>query len=133
MQNVSFRDMEEFLDFLTAEELVIVESLRNIILSCLPNCTEKLSYNVPFYKINKNICFVWPASVLWGKKKAYEGVLLGFSYGYLLNDELNYLEKGKRKHVTVKRFENIREIDRDLLKTYIFEAALIDEQFRKII
>src|SRR5688572_4799641 len=94
MQNVSFKNVEEFLDFLPDEELKIVELLRETIFSCLPEVTEKLSYNVPFYKRHKTILFIWPASILWGNKKSYKGVRLGFSSGYLMQDELQWLDKG---------------------------------------
>ena len=129
MQNVSFRNVEEFLEFLPDDELQMVILLRKIIFNCVPNITEKLSYNVPFYKRNKGMFFIWPASVLWGKKKSYSGIRLGFQQGYLLSDELNFLNKGDRKQVYYKDFLSIKEIDVDVLKTYIFDAVLVDEQF----
>ena len=107
------------------------ELLRKIIFNCLPDVTEKLSYNVPFYKRRKNIFFIWPASVLWGKKKTYAGVRLGFTNGYLMNDENNYLDKGDRKQVYFKDFASTKEIDLDLLKSYIYDAVIIDEAFKK--
>lgn len=131
MQSVSFKSVEEFLDFLPADELEITEALRSIIFNCVPNITEKLSYNVPFYKKNKGMFFIWPAAILWGNKKTYKGVRFGFQQGYLMNDELNYLDKGDRKQVYYKDFTSIKEIDRDVLKTYIFEATEIDRQFVK--
>lgn len=131
MQNVSFRNVDEFLEFLPDDEIILVQTLRNAVLNCLPHCTEKLSYQVPFYKINKNICFIWPGSIFWGKLQSYTGVVFGFTYGNKLSDERNYFEKGERKHVTMRRFESFKDIDLDLLKAYIFEAAIIDEQFKK--
>jgi hypothetical protein len=128
MQNVSFRSIEEFFDFLSADELKVVKALREIVFSCAPAATEKLAYNVPFYKQHKNFCFIWPASVLWGKKKTYEGVRFGFTNGHLLPDEINYLSKEKRKFVYWRDFKTLRDIDTDLLKSYIFEALIIDEQ-----
>ncbi|HNS12851.1 MAG TPA: DUF1801 domain-containing protein [Bacteroidia bacterium] len=131
MQNVSFRDISDFLEFIPENELKIVNVLRTTVLNCLPECTEKLSYQVPFYKIHKNICFIWPASVYWGKTQSYNGVIFGLSYGHLIIDEEAYFEKGKRKFVTMRKFESIEEIDIDKLRSYIFEAALIDEGFKK--
>ncbi|MFZ4799011.1 MAG: DUF1801 domain-containing protein [Bacteroidia bacterium] len=127
MQNVSFKSVDEFLEFLPENELKIVEFLRQIVLDCIPNCMEKLSYNVPFYKKNKNICFIWPASVTWGNVKQ-NGVRIGFTAGYLLNDELGYLDKGSRKQVYTKDFMDIKEIDVDLLKAFLFEAVLLDKK-----
>jgi hypothetical protein len=131
MQQVSFRSIEEFFDFLPGKERTITEMLRKIVLDCLPNCTEKLSYNVPYYKIRKNICFIWPASVTWGSKVTYEGVRFGFTQGYLLRDETNFLDKGGRKQVYWKDFKSIRDIDIDLLRTMLFEAAEIDSGYSK--
>lgn len=131
MQNVKFKNVEEFLEFLPPDELKLTKFLRKIIFDCVPGITEKLSYNVPFYKRNKGMFFIWPASVLWGKKQTYKGVRFGFQQGNLINDEPNYLEKGERKQVYWKDLTSIKEIDIDLLKAYIFEAVEIDGKFRK--
>lgn len=97
MQNVNFKSVDEFLSYLPDDELRVVEYLRNILFECIPNCQERLAYNVPYYQSHKNICFIWPASIKWGKKVTYKGVRLGFTNGNLLADEVNYLEKGNRK------------------------------------
>jgi hypothetical protein len=131
MQDVSFRNIEDFLEYLPDDELKMVELLRKIIFNCLPDISEKLSYNVPFYKRHRNLLFIWPASVLWGKKKTYKGVRLGFTNGNLMGDENGYLDKGDRKQVYFKDFESIKEIDVDLLKSYIYDAAIIDEELKK--
>jgi hypothetical protein len=131
MQDVRFSTVDEFLDYLPADELKITERLRKIIFDCAPHIKEKLSYNLPFYKMNKGLFFIWPASVLWGKSKSYTGVRFGFQQGYLLTDEMDYLDKGERKQVYYKDFKQLKDIDTDLLKSYIFEAIILDEQFRK--
>jgi hypothetical protein len=130
MQNVDISNIEELFAFLPEDELKITELLRKIIFSCIPDIEEKISYNVPFYKRHSNICYIWPSSVQWGNVKN-TGVQFGFNKGYLLTDEINYLEKGTRKQVYWKTFHSIKEIDIDLLKAYIFEAALIDEEQMK--
>jgi hypothetical protein len=125
MQNVNFRSVEEFLDYLPADELKIVEALREIVFECIPDCTEKLSYNVPFYKRSSNICFIWPASITWGGVKQH-GVRFGFTKGYLIRDESHYLDKGDRKQVYWKDFFALKEIDADLLRSYLLEAVELD-------
>ena len=125
-QNVDFNDVEDFLDYLPKDELAIVKILRALIFECIPNCQEKLSYNVPFYRRKKNIFFIWPSSIAWGKMKQ-RGVRLGFTSGYLMRDEINYLDKGERKQVYYKDFYSVADIEIDLLKTYLFEAGLIEE------
>ena len=128
MQNVSFRSMEDFFEFLPEDEYNLVQFLRCIVFECIPYASEKLSFNVPYYTIQRNICFIWPSSVLWGKKKTYNGVRFGFAKGYLLDDESSYLDKGERKQIYWRDFTAINEIDVDLLKSYIFQAVIIDEQ-----
>ena len=128
MQHVSFKSVEEFLDFLPEDELKITEILRELITNCIPDVTEKLSYNVPYYKRKRNICFLWPASILWGKKKSYEGVRFGFVNGHLLNDDINYLHKGDRKQVYWKDFTTVTKTDLEILKTYLLDAVILDGQ-----
>lgn len=130
-QQVNFSYLDEFIEFLPENELRIFRFLRAIVLECLPGCIEKLSYNVPYYRKNRGICFLWPASVTWGKRITYEGVRMGFNYGYLLQDEINYLNKGDRKQVFWRDFKSMSEIDPDLLKAYLYEAEEVDRSFKK--
>ncbi|MGE0561097.1 MAG: DUF1801 domain-containing protein [Flavobacteriales bacterium] len=130
MQNVKFKSIDEFLDFLPDDEQKITLYLMNVVENMLINHTRKLSFNVPYYFKNRAICFIWPASVLWGKNKTYEGVRFGFAKGYLMHDELNYLEKGNRKQVYWKDFKSITEIDEAILKAYLIEAVEIDRSFK---
>ena len=130
MQNVKFRTLDEFFDFIPENEFKIVQVLRGIIHECIPDCTEKLSYNVPTFYHYSRICFVWPASVTWGNVQT-NAVRLGFVNGNLMRDELNYLDKGDRKQVYWKDFSDVKEIDADLLKSYIFEAVEIDKEIKK--
>lgn len=129
IQPVKFKSVGELLDFLPGQELRIVETLRDIILSTLPECREKLAYNVPYYYRHSRICFVWPSSIPWGGIDS--GAAIGFCKGYLLPDEINYLEKGTRKEVYTKTFPAPEEIDPDILRSYLFEAREIDENLYK--
>ena len=127
MQNVKFADVEEFLDYLPDEEREVVDALRELILETVPNCREKLSYNVPFYHRFKSMAFIWPGSVLWGSKQAYEGVRLGFTRGSLMHDPEGYLDKGTRKQVYTKDFLTLDEIDPDLIRYFLYQAIEIDD------
>jgi uncharacterized protein YdhG (YjbR/CyaY superfamily) len=129
-QTVDFHDVQDFLDYLPADERRIVDKLRKIVMDCMPHCKEKLAYNVPFYYVHSRICFIWPASVAWGNVKN-KGVQFGFCKGYLMTDDLNYLDKGNRKEMYFKSFYSVKEIDTELLKNYIFEAMFVDEQAAK--
>ena len=123
------KSIEDFLQSLPTEERHVTQHLRNIVYDCIPHCNEKLSYNVPYFSVHKPICFIWPGAVLWGKKRMYDGVRFGFTKGHLLNNESTYFDQGKRKFVIYRDFKNPSEVDVDLLKMYLFNAAEVDEQF----
>ncbi len=128
MQNVSFKTIDEFLGFLPENELAIVEVLRELILEAIPEVREKLTYNVPYYSGKKKICFIWPGAVFWGSKRTYDEVRLGFVHGHLMHDDINYLEKEGRKQVYYKSFSHVDEIGEDILRAYLMDAVMIDEQ-----
>lgn len=128
VQTIRFSSVDAFLEYLPDHELQLVTYLRNLVLSCLPDCHEKLALNVPFYYRHRRVCFIWPSSVPWGNVKK-GGVQLGFVYGNCLRDEINYLDRGSRKQVYSKTFMKIEDIDPNILKTYLFEAVEIDNQF----
>lgn len=132
IQNVKFSSVDDFFNFLPDDELQIVNLLRKMILDIMPDVEEKLSYNVLYYKRNKGIFFLWPASILWGKRPTHKGVRLGFQQGYLLADELEYLDKGDRKQVYWIDIETLSGIDKNILKAYIFEAMAVDNQLKRL-
>jgi len=125
MQSVNFRNLDEFLGYLPENQLAIVEKLREIVIECIPDAEEYLSFNVPYYRRHKSICFIWPGAVAWGNK-TWDGVEFGFTYGNLLSDTAGYLDRGTRKQVYTRRFYRPEEIHEDLLRAYLFEAAEID-------
>jgi hypothetical protein len=100
MQHTRFSAIGDFLDYISEDELVIVEMLRKLVFECIPDCKEKLAYNVPFYYRHSRICFIWPASVPWGGVE--NGVAIGFCRGNFLSDEAGYLERSGRKEILTK-------------------------------
>lgn len=130
MQQVSFRNVEEFLEYLPEDELKIVTVLRKLALQCIPECREKLAYNVPYYHRHSRICFIWPGSIGWGKKQ-YSGVRLGFERGHLMTDEYHLLDRGTRKFVYWKDFLSVAEIDTEVISSYLYEAVHLDELIAK--
>jgi hypothetical protein len=124
-QGIQFKSIEEFLDYLPEEELEIVLHLRKIIVECITDCKERLAYNVPFYYRHSRICYIWPASIPWGKVE--KGVAIGFCKGASFLDETFETTK----FISKRTFTSVKEIDVDLLKQQIYEAVLIDEQIVK--
>jgi hypothetical protein len=126
IQQINFQSLEDLLAYLPVEELEVVQALRSIVRSVLPDGQEKLAYNVPFYYRHARICYIWPASVPWGGIR--QGVSLGFCKGALLTDELHYLNKENKKEIASRLFTQVGDIDADLLKAYLYEAVELDEQ-----
>ena len=124
------RNLVDLLTILPENEKIIVDVLRQIIIETLPpNCKEKISYNVPFFYGNKGICIIWPSTVPRGGIKT--GVLLGFWYGYRLNDPDHFLSHGTNKQIFYKIYHTPEEIDERPIKKLLKEAIKLDSTFKK--
>jgi hypothetical protein len=135
---MSAKAIDEMLANLPKKEQVLVNRLRALIAECIPKAEEKAYYGegIPFYRNNKLICFVWPASVFWGPKRTEEtqkkkGTALGFNQGFLMANEDGALLAEGRKQVYVMYFQTINDINEEQVRALLFEAALIDETFKK--
>lgn len=114
---------------LPEEERIIVDVLRQIVLSAFPNqIHEKMAFGVPYFYGNKGICIIWPATVPRGGIK--KGVLLGFWYGNLLTDKKGYLTKGTNKQIFYKIFQAPEEIDDRPILALLKEAVKLDKAFK---
>lgn len=127
MQYVNFKSVDEMMDYLPEDQYLISQRLRQIVLDNVPGVQEKLSYNIPFYKLHTNICYFWPGCIPWGNV-TIEGVNFGFSNAYLMQDENNYLYRGKRKQVYTKEFFDVGSIDENILIGFLQQAIYIDEE-----
>src|SRR6266567_4707174 len=103
------KSLVDLFDMLPEYERIIVDVLRQIILENLPaDCSEKISYNVPFFYGRKGICIIWPSTIPRGGIK--RGVLLGFWYGNKLKDADNYLIHGTNKQIFYKIYHSADDI-----------------------
>lgn len=125
---IRFATARELLDFLPPDERALMERLREFIISETPELKERLSYNVLAYKRRRDVCFIWPASVLWGGKKTYEGVRFGFSHADLLDDPSGYLQRGERKQVYWRDLQAVTKTDERMLRLLLAQAVRIDEE-----
>jgi hypothetical protein len=131
-------DVDQMIANLPRGEQVIVKRLRALIIECIPQATEKSYYdlNIPFYRRNRLICFIWPPSLFWEQGKNHEkrqakGVCLGFNQGYLISNDDGVLLSEGRKQVYAMYFNTLAEIKEKQVRALLFEAAMIDEQFSK--
>ncbi len=114
------------LDFLPDDERALTEQLRELIISEAPDLKERLSFNVPFYKGRRDVCFIWPASVLWGRTKTYEGVRFGLSYGSLVPGCEPYLQRGDRKQVCWRDLHRLTSTDERMIRTVLRAGFAVD-------
>jgi len=121
-QKIKFRNVADFLDSLPNDELKIVEVLRELIFECIPDCKEKLAYNVPFYYRHTRVVFIWAASIPWGSLD--KGVALGFCKGTQLFD----LDTTDRKQIGRKIFQTVKEINQTEIRQLLYEAVLLDDK-----
>ena len=124
-QPIDFQDLDDLYAYLPDDQLQMVKVLRDIVYECIPEVKEKLSYNVPFFRGKKTICYIWPGAVPWGTIS--EGVIMGFSQGHKLHDPEGYLEAGKKKVMRSKKFKSIQDIDFDRMREFLFQADLLDK------
>lgn len=123
-----FASVDECLRALPPDERALTERLRELILSEAPGLRERLSFNVPFYRGHREVCFLWPASVLWGARKTYAGVRVGFSQGHLLRTASGYLARGTRKQVHWRDLTACTPEDERLLTALLQEALEVDRE-----
>jgi len=135
---MSQKTVDQIIASLPRSEQVIVKRLRLLVLECLPKAEEKSYYDmgIPFYRHNRLICFIWPASVYWGPKRTLEtqqkkGTALGFNQGNRMSNEDGALLAEGRKQVYCMYFHSLKDMDEAQVRALLFEAGMIDEGFKK--
>ena len=124
----SGKTFDEMFMSLPKNEQVIVKCLRDLITECLPQAMEKTFYDIgiPFYSHHRLICYIWPASIFWDKKKNLgtrnlKGTVLGFNQGYLMANEDGVLLGEGRKQVYVMYFHSLKDIKEDRFVPYFLK------------
>ncbi len=119
------------MDFLPAAEAELLDQCRELVRECLPGAAERVSYNVPYFRLFRDVCFLWPGSVVWGKKPSYTGVRIGFVQGFLLNDRTGFLDRGNRKQVFWKDLIELTAQDESRLRDLLTDAERVDFELRE--
>lgn len=118
------RNIDELFDQLPEEERVIAAILRTLVKENLPDVREKLSWGAPFYHGKRSICFIWPASIPWGKLQ--EGVALGFARADVLEHH-GFLGIDNRKQIGRHVFLRAEEIDVEAVSDLLQQALAFDQ------
>ncbi|WP_273444550.1 DUF1801 domain-containing protein [Neolewinella agarilytica] len=118
-------EIDSLYDNLPEEERIISTILRELIRETIPDCREKISWGAPFYYGRKSICFVWPASIPWGRLTS--GVALGFTRGRELDHE-GFLQFGDRKIIGRHIFISPEEIDVEQIVRLLQSASALDKK-----
>ena len=119
----------DLMEILPPDEALLVDVLRELVYDTLNDeCKEKLSYNVPYFYGNKGICIIWPSTIPRGGIK--EGVLFGFWYGCLLDDPMNYLDRGSNKQIYYKIYKKPEDIDVKALRELLLNALKLDRSWK---
>ena len=126
---MKIQSVAELYQRLPENERLIVDVLRKLIHEHIPDCREKLSWNVPVFRRNKTLCIVWPATIPRGG--ITEGVLLGFWFGNRLDDVDSYLKHGTNKQIYYRIFYRPEEIDVQAICRLLDEAVALDKSFAR--
>jgi len=130
IQKLAFRSVDDFLDYIPENELAIVEQLRKLILNDIPDCKEKLAYNIPFYYRHYRICYIWPASIPWGGIK--EGVALGFCQANEMALEDDFLKFSEKKVIASRTFKSLKDINAAKITQLLNEAVIVDDELARL-
>ena len=117
--------INSFISTLPEEEKKMTLRLREIILETNPSFEEKFAYGVPYFYLNKRVCFVWPTSVPRSGFKS--GVIFGISNGVILKKKFDIISCGSCKVVGWIQYHNLKEIKPRIVKEILTEAIIFQE------
>lgn len=99
----------------------ILQKLHAIIMSCAPQMEARLTYNIPFYYYYGRLCYL--------NSKEIE-VDLGFCRGALFAEN-PILGRTELKEVRIITHKNLYEIQVESLRSFIFEAMILNVMSKK--
>ncbi|MCK9409547.1 MAG: DUF1801 domain-containing protein [Bacteroidetes bacterium] len=98
----------------------LMQEIRSIILTILPDAEESIKFTVPFYSRKGLLCYLSPL-------KTKDGIYIGFTKGYLMSDECGVFTGSNLKQIRHIEFRKLSDIKKRSLKAYIKEAAVLNE------
>jgi len=112
--------VENFIDNTKDETLrETMEILRHFILSTDDRFQEKISYGIPFFYMNRNICYLNPTR---------RGLDLGFVKGYRIQTDFPGFELLGRKQVKTFHYNKPNDINFISLDDVLKEAIKLDKK-----
>ncbi len=119
------KTINSFISTLPEEEKKMTLRLREIILETNPSFEEKFAYGVPYYYLNKRVCFVWPTFVPRSGFKS--GVIFGISNGVILKKKFDIISCGSCKVIGWIQYHKLKEIKPRIVKEILTEAIIFRE------
>ena len=114
--------VDDYINQQTSDHQQTLHWLRHLILTSDSGIREKISWNVPVYMYRKRpVCYL---NVL---RTAEVAVDLAFMQGRQLPDDAGLLESRGRKTVKSLVVFTIGDPDEDVVRTYVQEALLLNE------
>ncbi len=112
------KTVDKYIDQINPDFIPVFFKIRSILINTLPGIKEKISYGIPFYYYCGPLCYI-------NVRKNF--IDLGFTKGYALIKRLNTLDMKNRKQVASMKFYREKEINENLIKEVLIEAASINE------
>lgn len=119
------KSIEEFISSLPENQKDITIRLKEIILETNPSFEEKFAYGVPYYYLNKRVCFVWPTFILRSGFKS--GVIFGISNGVMLKKKFDIISCGSCKVIGWIQYNTLKEVKPKIIKDILAEAIIFQE------
>ena len=115
----------KFIENLPGEEKKMMILLRDVILEINPAFEEKFAFGVPYYYLNKRVCFIWPTSI--PRSGLQEGVIFGLCNGVILKKKFDIISCGSNKVVGWIQYYSAKEIKPQIIKDILTEAIIFQE------
>lgn len=121
-----YTSIEEYIEYQSVENQLIIERTQKIIHSSHPRMFEKFDHNVIVFGVKNPICYIVTL-------KGNDGIEVGFHRGKDLSNEQGILEAKNRKYISGITFKNLQdfEMKEQKFKEIIQEAILLDEFYEK--
>jgi hypothetical protein len=124
----TFENIQEFFDYESEYQSVALD-LRRLIKKDFPELSEVKLFDIPWYRLKKNICFLTYRKDILHKDKTKDQqkfkLFIGFYFGYQLFDNYNLFED--TKHTMIKYIHLDTNTNLELIKDYIIQAIELEK------